>query len=93
MAGKDSKALEAAHKDKIYQLKISLKYMEPPIWRSVQVPASASLADLHNIIQFTFDWIDDHMHEFEIKGAAYNDVADALDEYGGVSSNLCFCLD
>ena len=82
MAQKEIRPPEPAHADKIYQLKISIKYTEPLVWRSVQVPTWASLADLHNVIQFTFDWIDDHMHEFEVKGAAYKDVADALDQYG-----------
>jgi Plasmid pRiA4b ORF-3-like protein len=54
-----------------YQLKISLKYIEPPIWRRVQVPASITLGDLHYIIQIVMGWEGEHMHEFTIKKVNY----------------------
>lgn len=51
----------------IYQLKITLKGIRPPIWRRVLVPDSCSFAELHTIIQKTMLWSDCHLHEFQVK--------------------------
>lgn len=55
----------------IFQLRIDLQHLRPPIWRRVLVPASASLDDLHEIIQAIMPWWDAHLHEFECNGAQY----------------------
>lgn len=54
----------------IYQLKITLKYIKPPIWRRVEVRDSMTFYDLHRIIQNSFDWEDYHLHSFDIKRSA-----------------------
>lgn len=64
----------------IYQLKITLKGAKPPIWRRVMVEESATLADLHNIIQYCFAWDDSHMHEFEVKHVSYAPKEFEIDE-------------
>jgi hypothetical protein len=38
------------------QLKVALKYAKPPVWRSVQLPLTATLGDLHAAIQVLFGW-------------------------------------
>jgi hypothetical protein len=35
----------------VYQLKITLKNIRPPIWRRVQVDSSTTLEQLHSIVQ------------------------------------------
>ncbi|NCJ05296.1 plasmid pRiA4b ORF-3 family protein [Synechococcales cyanobacterium C] len=55
----------------IYQLKVSLKRLRPPIWRRVQVPSTMTLGKLHKIIQLVMGWYDCHLHEFEIHGQSY----------------------
>lgn len=57
----------------IYQLKISLKYIRPPIWRRVQVRGDVTLAKLHRIIQTAMGWYDSHLHQF-IVGERYYGV-------------------
>ena len=47
-------------------LKLTLKYAKPPVWRDIAVPGDATLADLHNYIQFAFGWDDYHLHNFMI---------------------------
>ena len=42
----------------IYQLKISLEHIDPPIWRRVQTD-DCSLDELHDIIQIAMGWEDD----------------------------------
>lgn len=48
----------------IYQFKITLKEIKPPIWRRLQVPEDYSLYDLHVAIQDSFPWSDYHLNQF-----------------------------
>jgi hypothetical protein len=50
----------------IYQFKITLKDIEPPIWRRIHVPETYTFWDLHVAIQDVMGWLDYHLHEFEI---------------------------
>jgi hypothetical protein len=45
-------------------LRITLRDIEPPIWRRVVVADHMVLAQLHDVIQTAFGWKDCHMHEF-----------------------------
>lgn len=55
----------------IYQLKIVLLEIEPPIWRILQIKGNASLGKLHDYIQGAMGWKDCHLHEFRIKERRY----------------------
>jgi len=48
----------------IYQLKIVLKGIRPPIWRRLLISNHATFADLHHAIQDSFYWSNYHLHEF-----------------------------
>lgn len=50
--------------NQIYQLKISLSYSKPIIWRRVQVPDNYSFYQLHVVIQNAMGWEDYHLHQF-----------------------------
>jgi len=50
---------------KILQLKISLKEIEPKIWRRVLVEDSISFYELHEVIQKVMSWEDYHLFKFE----------------------------
>jgi len=50
----------------IYQIKISLKDIRPPIWRRILVKENVSLYKLHLIIQAVMGWENCHLHEFEL---------------------------
>lgn len=52
--------------ESVYQFKITLKGLKPPIWRRIQVPGTYSFWDLHVAIQDSFGWLDCHLHNFEI---------------------------
>ena len=54
----------------IYQLKITLQQIRPIIWRRVQTD-DCPLDELHDIIQVSMGWEDEHMHAFEIEGEQY----------------------
>jgi hypothetical protein len=69
----------------VYQLKITLKGIKPPIWRRVLVPATATLNDLHAIVQVAMGWDDSHLHQFEIGKQRYSvragdEFDDGIDE-------------
>ena len=59
----------------VYQLKITLKYIEPSIWRRVVVPSTITFAKLHQVIQVAMGWTDSHLHQF-IVGDKYYGEAD-----------------
>ena len=56
---------------RIYEVRITLKGIQPPIWRRVQVPGILSLGGLHEVIQTVFGWTDTHLHQFHIAGESY----------------------
>ena len=50
--------------DSVYQFKITLKRIRPPIWRRIQVPETYTFHDLHVAIQDVMGWEGYHLHEF-----------------------------
>lgn len=52
--------------NQVYQFKITLKDIKPPIWRRIQVPETYSFWDLHVAIQDAMGWLDYHLHDFEM---------------------------
>lgn len=47
-----------------YTIKVFLYEVEPQIWRRFTMPASASFADLHQVIQQAMGWNDEQSHQF-----------------------------
>lgn len=60
--------------DVVYQLKIALRDIKPPVWRRVQLE-DCTLYELHHIIQICMGWSNDHLHAFEIGGEQYGEPA------------------
>lgn len=50
----------------IVRLKIVLDDTDPPIWRTIEVPAAISLKNLHRIIQAAMGWKDEHLFAFQV---------------------------
>jgi hypothetical protein len=48
----------------MYQLKITIDDITPPIWRIISVPETFSLNKLHHIIQISFGWTNSHLYMF-----------------------------
>ena len=46
------------------QLKITLKWSKPPIWRRVVMRGDMPLHRLHEVIQIAMGWMGGHMHQF-----------------------------
>jgi hypothetical protein len=64
----------AKSKKTLYQLRISLKDIQPSIWRRIQVK-DCSLVVLHKVIQAAMGWEDYHLYSFEIDGKEFGDPA------------------
>ena len=62
------------------QLKVTLKHRRPPIWRTVLIPATATLPALHRVIQILYGWDGDHLHAFRARHATYSDPSFKLEE-------------
>jgi len=56
----------------VYQLKITLMGIEPPVWRRVLVSGEATLYDLHKVIQMAMGWTDSHLHQFIVCDEHYS---------------------
>ena len=68
-ARKPAKSTTAAP---VYQLKITLKYFRPPIWRRVLVPGHYTLGDLHWVVQHAMGWTNSHLHHFKVGETYYS---------------------
>jgi len=57
---------ERGPQPRIYQIKVTLEGIRPPIWRQLQVAGDTTLDELHDIIQIAMGWTDSHLHQFII---------------------------
>lgn len=55
----------------VYQFRITLKDIKPPVWRRIQVPGTYTFWDLHVAIQDVMGWFDSHLHEFKLIDTLY----------------------
>lgn len=47
-----------------YTIKVFLYEVEPEIWRRFTMPAEATFADLHRVVQKAMGWNDEQAHQF-----------------------------
>jgi len=77
----------------IYQLKITLQGISPPIWRRVQVRQDIMLEDLHGVIQMVMGWDCYHLHQFIIENTYYGELSPDGDDFGmEIEDETCFRL-
>lgn len=53
------------------EVRVELRDISPPVWRRLVLPGHWSLAVVHDAIQVTFGWYDDHLHVFEVGELRY----------------------
>lgn len=72
----------------LYQLKITLADIQPPIWRTLTVPSSIGLAKLHAVLQIAMGWKDCHLHQYTLGKVNYGipdpEFADDIIDESGV---------
>ncbi len=65
---------QAAKQVAVYQLKITLKGIRPPIWRRVQVTGGMDLSDLDWVVCRVMPWSGFHGHAFTVNGVEYGEI-------------------
>lgn len=57
--------------DRIARLRIELDGIDPPVWRTVEVPLTISLAGLHDVIQAVMLFDNCHLFQFDVGTKRY----------------------
>jgi hypothetical protein len=65
---------------RILTIKVTLDGSDPPVWRRFQISGSATLDDLHYVLQLVMGWTNSHLHEFRIGRRRFAAIDD--DDYG-----------
>lgn len=55
----------------VFEVRITLKHVKPPVWRLVLVDPDIRLDMLHEVIQAAMGWEDAHLHSYHSKGKTY----------------------
>lgn len=58
--------------DTVYQIKITLADIKPPVWRRVEI-TDCTLSNLHQVIQVVMGWDGYHLWAFDIGGEQYGE--------------------
>ena len=67
-------------KSRTLQFRLSVKNVEPEIWRTILVPSETTLARLHSILQVLMGWNDNHLYAFVIDKRRYSPPTEFDDE-------------
>jgi len=51
----------------VYEVRVTLLGVEPPVWRGVRVPGEYRLDMLHGVLQMVMGWQNTHLHEFVVE--------------------------
>ena len=76
----------------VYQIKVTLGGIRPPIWRRVHVASDTTLAKFHMVLQHVMGWTNSHLHQFIVGGQYFSDpefeVEETADETGMTLARL-----
>ena len=64
----------------LYQLKITLEYVAPSIWRRFTVNSDIKLPDLHKVLQTIMGWSNTHLHQFRFNNLNYGYDEEEVDD-------------
>ena len=56
---------------RVYQLRVELQHIAPPVWRRILVPDSVKLTKLDRIVQAAMGWTNSHLHDWNIGQRRY----------------------
>lgn len=74
--GPNGGALRFPQADDVFQLRISLVDITPPIWRRLLVPQDILLPRLHRFLQVAMGWEDRHLHQFRLGEVRFGEPDD-----------------
>jgi hypothetical protein len=49
-----------------FDLRVSLQYLQPEIWRLIRVPHDIRMDHLDQVLQMAFGWTNSHLHQFHL---------------------------
>ena len=56
----------------IFQVKVTLLNVDPPVWRRLLVRCDTTLAELHAVLQTAMGWQNSHLHQFRIGNVSFS---------------------
>jgi hypothetical protein len=65
-------------------VRVTLRYITPPIWRRLRLPDHLTLHQVHRVLQLVFGWQDYHLYSFEAGERLYEPPYDG--EAEGIST-------
>ena len=68
----------------IYRVHVSLRKIEPAIWRRIELSSQTTLKQLHRILQIAMGWENYHLHEYIVDGRLYGTQDPAYDGPGEI---------
>ena len=77
----DCVSVALARLTRVYQLRIELEGIEPPIWRRILLH-DCTLHELHDLIQLVMPWWDYHLYSFTIGGREYANLGSVDEDFG-----------
>ena len=57
----------------LYEFRVELKGIDPPVWRMLQVPHRATLHRLHEVLQVAMGWTNSHLYLFHMGRKVYGE--------------------
>jgi hypothetical protein len=63
----------------VYQLKLTIKEIKPPIWRRILIHPEVTLKRLHQIIQKLMGWYDYHLYQFRVGEQCFSPPGEEID--------------
>jgi hypothetical protein len=59
---------------KVFQLKVTLRHVEPEVWRQLLVPADVDLGRFHLVVNEAMGWTNSHLHMFRLRDRKFGDT-------------------
>ena len=57
----------------LYELRMQVKDIEPPVWRELRLRGDTTLAELHEVLQVAMGWTNSHLYLFHAGGKKYGE--------------------
>lgn len=67
-----------------YRVHVSLREINPPIWRLLELSSRTTLKQFHRMLQTLMGWEDSHLHEYIVDGQRYGTPDTLYDEPGEI---------
>jgi hypothetical protein len=58
-----------------YELRVDLRAVRPPIWRTLKAPGNLTLHRLHEVLQVVMGWEDAHLYLFQVGRQLYGEAS------------------